>query len=86
MKQVQGEGIKKKKKKSGLQPILRQRSNLNKAKVQPKQSKVTHKLGTMDLETQLFHDIEETLIVMLFNDVISNFLLEVEMRVLQQLK
>lgn len=43
------------------------------AEVQPKQSKVTHKLGTTDLETQLFQDIEETLILILFNDGISIF-------------
>lgn len=56
------------------------------AEVQPKQSKVTHKLGTTDLETQLFQDIEETLVLILFNDGISIFHLEVEMHVLQQLK
>lgn len=56
------------------------------AEVQPKQSKVTHKLGTTDLETQLFQDIEESLVLILFNDGISIFHLEVEMHVLQQLK
>lgn len=56
------------------------------AEVQPKQSKVTHKLGTTDLETQLFQDTEETLVLILLNDGISIFHLKVEMHVLQQLK
>lgn len=44
------------------------------AEVQPKQSKVTHKLGTTDLETQLFQDAEETLVVVLFMKLFPIFI------------
>lgn len=70
----------------GNYPTACHSSQIYLAEVQPKQSKVTHKLGTTDLETQLFQDIEETLILILFNDAISIFHLEVEMHVLQQLE
>lgn len=56
------------------------------AGVQHKQSKVTHTLGTTDLETQIFLNVLKKLILILLNDGISLFHLGVEMHVFQQLK
>lgn len=52
-----------------LFPDIWQGANLNNITLtQPKQSKVTHNLGTSDLEIHLFQDTNKTLVLILYCD------------------